>query len=402
MDKAARIRKAFADGEGVIRMVPNFVPRSFNQPGRRLKLHPDDYYAKGMDRGAITERWFSSVCPAANGPLAPEDEGLSYVSLSEDKEDKILFKDFIAELKEEIIGKALYDEYGTFPMYAKFFDNNGPLFHHIHPAEETVRAVGNHQKPEAYYFSPQMNNHMGTAPYTYFGFDPEVTKEEVKERLLQFRTRDNKITELSRAYRVQLGTGWYTPPGVIHAPASVCTYEPQWNADCNVVMENVTAGEVNKYDSLCQQCPEDKKEDIDYIMNFLDWEKNVDPDYRKHYFRAPITIHEDDVYVDKWVCYANPYVAAKELTILPGQSALIQDDACYGCILVQGHGKFGRYDCEAPTMIRYGDLTSDEFFVSEAAAKKGVLIVNESKFDPLVILKHFGPNNSGPKEVPEK
>ena len=56
MDKAARIRKAFADGDGVIRMVPNFVPRSFNQPGRRLKLHPDDYYAKGMDRGAITER----------------------------------------------------------------------------------------------------------------------------------------------------------------------------------------------------------------------------------------------------------------------------------------------------------------------------------------------------------
>ena len=81
MDKAARIRKAFADGEGVIRMVPNFVPRSFNQPGRRLKLHPDDYYAKGMDRGAITERWFSSVCPAANGPLAPEDEVTSYVSL---------------------------------------------------------------------------------------------------------------------------------------------------------------------------------------------------------------------------------------------------------------------------------------------------------------------------------
>ena len=84
-----------------------------------------------MQRVWIGERspsgGFSSVCPAANGPLAPEDEGLSYVSLSEDKEDKILFKDFIAELKEEIIGKALYDEYGTFPMYAKFFDNKGPF-----------------------------------------------------------------------------------------------------------------------------------------------------------------------------------------------------------------------------------------------------------------------------------
>jgi hypothetical protein len=44
-------------------------------------------------------------------------------------------------------------------------------------------------------------------------------------------------------------------------------------------------------------------------------------------------------------------------------------------------------------MIRYGQLTYDEYFVSEKAAKKGVKISNPSKSDPIILLKHFGPGN---------
>jgi hypothetical protein len=54
------------------------VPRSFLQPGKRLKLHPDDLYAFGLNRGGIDERWFASTTPAANENRTP-DEGLSYV-----------------------------------------------------------------------------------------------------------------------------------------------------------------------------------------------------------------------------------------------------------------------------------------------------------------------------------
>ena len=60
---------------------------------------------------------------------------------------------------------------------------------------------------------------------------------------------------------------------------------------------------------------------------------------------------------------------------------------------MQGHGKMGVWDIETPSMIRYGQLTSDEFFVTETAAKEGVTITNLSKTDPIVILKHFGPDN---------
>ena len=44
-------------------------------------------------------------------------------------------------------------------------------------------------------------------------------------------------------------------------------------------------------------------------------------------------------------------------------------------------------------MIRYGQLTNDEFFISESAAREGIRIVNESDTDPIVMLKHFGPGN---------
>jgi hypothetical protein len=53
----------------------------------------------------------------------------------------------------------------------------------------------------------------------------------------------------------------------------------------------------------------------------------------------------------------------------------------------------GTWDVESPAIIRYGQLTYDEFFVSEIAARAGVTISNPSKSDPLVMLKHFGPGN---------
>jgi hypothetical protein len=61
--------------------------------------------------------------------------------------------------------------------------------------------------------------------------------------------------------------------------------------------------------------------------------------------------------------------------------------------MMQGHGTMGVWNVETPALIRYGQLTFDEFFVTEKAAMDGVTIVNNSTTDPLVMLKHFGPEN---------
>ena len=239
-----------------------------------------------------------------------------------------------------------------------------------------------------------MNNWYGEADYTYFGFDPDVDPDEVKERLRRFEYDDTRITDISRAYRIELGTGWYTPAGVIHAPASVLTYEPQWNSDVNSVYENIVSGEVYPPEMLNEECPPDDN-GIDAVFNLLDWEKNVDPHYRKHYFRRPVVETETEGYTQKWIVYANPYIAAKELTVNPGQTVVIKDGAAYGCITIQGHGKFGVYDCESATLLHFGQQSTDEFFISEKAAIDGVKITNLSQVEPLVLLKHFGPNCPG-------
>ncbi len=386
--------KFLEENDGLLNLQPIFIPRRFCKPGYRLRLHPDDYYAFGMERGAIKERWFSSVICAMNGDKAKPDEGLSYVNIDGNPDHKVSLKDFVDTLGADLIGQELFDRYGTWPMYSKFFDYSDPLFHHLHLGFEDAARVGKLGKPEAYYYSPQMNNYAGNFPHTYFGFAPDVTKEEVRERLLHFTEADTRITELSRAYRIQLGTGWYTAPGVIHAPGSYLTYEPQWNSDVNSVFENVVNGEIFGQSFLDENLPPEDMGNVDKVMSLLDWEKNVDPDYRKHYFRPPVTLTEDENHIQKQVVYGNPYIAARELTVLPGKTVTVRDESAYGFIIVQGYGRIQNHDAATATMLRFGQFSQDEFFVSADRAAKGVTFENHSKCEPLVLLKHY-PSREG-------
>jgi hypothetical protein len=74
-------------------------------------------------------------------------------------------------------------------------------------------------------------------------------------------------------------------------------------------------------------------------------------------------------------------------------SVTLRDAAAYGLIVVEGWGSIGSLDVETPTLIRYGQMTKDELFVTAEAAKKGVTVTNRSDKQNLVMLKHFGPGN---------
>ncbi len=385
-------KKLLEEGNGVYRLAPTWVPRAFCIPGKRIKLHPDDYYVLGLKRGGIDERWFASTTPADNGPDTPSDEGLSYI-VSKDGSERILLKDAVEELKGEIIGDALWEKYKKWPMFSKFFDNRGPLPHHIHHRDEHAKRVGQDGKPEMYFFPSQCNNHGGEFPFTFFGLNPEVTKEQVKESLENFTKGDNKLLDLSRAYKIVLDTGWDVPPGVLHAPASLCTYEPQFASDVYAMYQSVLyGGECVSEELLWKNCPEEEKGNFDYLVDVIDWDKNIDPDFSKNRFMAPVVITENENYTEEWICYKCKEVSAKRLTVNPGKTAVIKDMAAYGFILIEGRGKFGNWNIETPTLIRYGELTNDEFFVTEKAAKEGITITNTSDTEPLIMLKHFAEN----------
>ena len=191
--------RALNEGRGIFRLAPAWVPRVFCRPGRRMKLHPDDTYILGLKRGAIDERWLASTTHADNGPGTAEDEGLSYVVDSDG--GKALLSEAVGKYKGALVGETVYNRFGCWPMFAKFFDNLGPLPHHIHHDDVSAARVGAKGKPEMYFFPSQMNNHGGEFPYTFFGLNPGTTKEEVRRSLRDFEKGDNGITALSRAYR---------------------------------------------------------------------------------------------------------------------------------------------------------------------------------------------------------
>jgi hypothetical protein len=390
---------ALNQGEGILRLTPTWVPRSFCIPGKRIKLHPDDYYSFGGERGGIDERWFASTTAADNGPLTSKNEGLSHIIFNDGRiTEKILLGDAINELKSEIIGERLWNEFGGWTMYSKFFDNLKALPFHIHHSDKYAKLTGQLGKPEAYYFPPQVNNYGGEFPYTFFGLNPGTTRDQVRICLENFSKGVNKITDLSSAQALRVGTGWDVPPGVLHAPGSLCTYEPQKASDVFAIYESITGDTVISEELLWKNTPENRVGDYDFLLDVIDWELNLDPNFAQMRKMIPISVVANDQeksegFIEYWICYKSTDFSAKELTIFPGKEVIIKDNAAYGMILMQGHGKMGIWNIDTPAMIRYGQETYDEFFVSEQAASAGVIIQNLSESDPLVMLKHFGPNN---------
>jgi hypothetical protein len=398
LSMSTNTNRILEQGEGILWFAPAWVPRSFCIPGKRIKLHPSDLYSFGAHRGGIDERWFSSTVRADNGPLTLPDEGLSYAVYGDPGHlKKALFKDLVAELGAALVGNTLWGKYHGWPVYAKFFDNQGALPHHLHQMQEHAEKVGNRTKPEAYYFPPQVNNHGGDFPYTFFGLEPGTRTEDVKHCLEIWDQGDNGILDLSRAYRLQLGTGWDIPAGILHAPGSLCTYEPQWGSDIYAMFQSLVNDVPLDHSQLTKYVPEDKKNDLDYIIAMIDWTANTTPVFKREHFRLPRPVKPFEEmkaggYTEAWIAYGNGLFSAKEMVVLAGKSVVVKDEGAYGVITVQGSGTLGPWKVQTPTLIRFGELTNDEFFVSAKAAQEGVRITNPSQTEPLVMLKNFGPD----------
>jgi hypothetical protein len=387
------VEGALEENQGLLRLAPCWVPRSFLQPGKRLKLHPDDLYAFGLNRGGIDERWFASTTPAANDNRTP-DEGLSYVVVGK---NRFTLANAVGEMGAELIGGSIWKKYKKWPVYSKFFDNMGPIPHHMHQSQKQAKLVGQEGKPESYYFPPQHNNTGNNFPYTFMGLEPGTTKAQVRKCLENWNKGDNGILDLSRAYRLKPGTGWLIPPCILHAPGSLCTYEPQWGSDVFGMYQSLVEGREVPWALLVKDMPKSKHKDLDFIVDQLDWEGNCDENFKDNHYLEPVPVADTrkQGFVDRWIVYGRiqkeQLFTAKELTIEPGQKCTIKDNGAYGLIVVQGKGKMNNLNLDCPKLIRFHELTEDEVFCTEAAAKAGVTFENTSDTEPLVTLRYFGP-----------
>lgn len=205
---------------------------------------------------------------------------------------------------------------------------------------------------------------------------------------------------------MQPGTGWHVPPCILHAPGSLCTYEPQWGSDVFGMYQSLVAENYIPWDLLVKDVPKDKQHDLDFIVDLIDWEANTDPYFKDHRYLEPIAVagSATEGYQDRWVVYGNfngrQLFSAKELTVKPGAKCVMKEQGACGLIVTEGVGRIGKHNVHAPSMIRFGEMTEDELFISYEAAVQGVVFENASPKEPLVALRYFGPDaNPGAPQV---
>src|SRR5260221_7673705 len=111
--------------------------------------------------------------------------------------------------------------------------------------------------------------------------------------------------------------------------------------------------------------PREKHKDLDFIVEQLDWEANVDPHFKENHCLEPIVAagSAKGGFIDKWIVYGKVHgeqlFTAKELTVLPGQKTTIKDNGATSITVVQGEGKANKLKLSSPKMIGFHELTED-------------------------------------------
>ena len=156
---------------------------------------------------------------------------------------------------------------------------------------------------------------------------------------------------------------------------------------------------------LVKDVPKPKQKDLDYIVDLLDWDFNTCTHFKDACYMEPIATEKSDSegWVDRWVVYGRIHgkqlFSARELTVQPGAKVVIKDSGASGLIAVQGKGRIGRHEIETPVMIRYGQMTQDEVFITHEAAAQGVTVENTGT-EPFVTLRYYGPDAWPAREYP--
>ena len=173
-------------------------------------------------------------------------------------------------------------QHGGWNLLCKFFDNLGPIPHHLHQTDEFAARVGQKGKPEAYYFPPQYNFTDNNFPYTFMGLKPGTTRDDRAPLPGALERRRQRHSVPLRAYKLKPGTGWQIDPGILHAPGSLVTYEPQVNSDVFAMYQSLVEGRAVPWDLLVKDVPPEHHHDLDYLLDMLDWDANTDPEFAKH------------------------------------------------------------------------------------------------------------------------
>ena len=389
---------------GIFRLTPAWVGRpGIIIPGRRIKLL-DDYISQDI---AVNERWLCSVTFSDNGVynrVCPNDHGLSYIVTGD---SKILLKDALSICGDLLLGKGR-----KWDVLPKFFDNRHRIPNHMHPCDDHC-AKGLTGKPESYYFPEELNMNRNAFPTTAMGVDESYTDAQILSYLKAYFKRDNCLTDLSNSINLTPGTGWFMPPCTLHAPGSLVTYELQVASDVSCIPESRVNDMIMPPDMIDRDLPVKINKDgfdkvCEYMLSMIRCKNSGNADnFRKEYFRPPVTIREDESCMQKYVVYSlgktsqpdNPDLYSAKKTIIHSEASTeLTETAAFGMIVLSGHGELcvpGKKAVKIELTSMYptrDDLGGDEVFIAAGAAAK--LQVACHSIEQLSFYQHFASNSN--------
>ncbi len=237
---ASLVHQLLEAGEGILRLAPTWVPRSFLMPGRRIKLAPQGPL-RPRRPPRRHRRALVRLDHAGRQREPRRDEGLSYVvheATSASSRSRTPSSSKGQSWSARRSGTSTSAGRST----ASSSTTSGRSRTTCTRTRRRRPRSGSEGKPESYYFPPQLNALGNNFPYTFFGLEPGTTKDDIRRCLERWNKGDNGILNYSKAYRLQPGTGWLVPPCVLHAPGSLVTYEPQWGSDVFGMYQSMVEG----------------------------------------------------------------------------------------------------------------------------------------------------------------
>jgi hypothetical protein len=376
------VEGALAEGNGILRLKPAWVARTFLPPGRRLGV-PESQYHLGP-RGAICERWLASTTAADNAVRAP-DEGLSFLALEGGHE--LTLRGAVAAAGEDIMGSVYAATHPTLDRLAKIFDYGDSLPYHFHQMKRHAALVGRNPKEEAYYFPAGVD--MGPHPESYLGVHPSIVERKQFDLFLPHLVEWNsdRILQYSKAYKLLPGDGFHIPAGVLHAPGSALTIELQEDSDVlSMIQARVGVHPIDKELLYKDVRPEDRARLGErVILEMIDWETSGDPWFYENRHTPPVLIEAQAGGEEHWIFYNTTRFSGKRLAVKPGGTFTSKDAGVYSVFVWRGSGEIGGHP------VKGGDPTMDELLVSHARATAPMEIRNNGS-EVLEIIKFFGPD----------
>jgi len=364
--------------DGILRLTPSFVART-SYPGMgRLGLR--DYFVS-PERGWICERWLASSVEAVN-PVKVEDEGLSFIFFTQSR-GKLSLKDALQICPERLLGDEYAEEHNNrFGVLTKVLDIGAPIPWHIHARQEDAEKYWNmNGKEEAYYFLDTEKR--GPLPYSHLAVHTYVTEDDLIPILK--RWNDDKVLDLSPAYRLNIGEGFHLFPGLPHAPGTALTLEAQEESDVYNMLQAICDGRRIPREDMLRGLPDEET-----VAELIDWKKSRDPLFYKKYHAVPEKINEPENEgegTEYWIYNPNRTrkFCGKEVKVFPKRTFESVEQGAYAVFVWKGQGKIGE------TKVQGGDLAMDEIYVSAEAATQAHRIVNTGKQE-LILYKIFGPD----------